>query len=52
MLMVAGTFGGSFLLYEFIIRRVGFIRPLFGLKDKPQQKPKRAVVLSESRRIQ
>lgn len=33
-LMVAGTFGISFLCYEFIIRRIGILRPLFGLKGR------------------
>ena len=37
MLMVAGTFGGSFVLYEFIIRRLVFIRQLFGLKIVKRQ---------------
>lgn len=32
LLMVVGTFGISWLLYEFLIRRVFFLRPLFGLK--------------------
>lgn len=30
------TFGGCFVCYEFIIRRVNFIRPLFGLKRKKE----------------
>jgi hypothetical protein len=37
-LVVVLTFTGCFLIYEFIIRRVGFLRPLFGLnyyKTKP-----------------
>ena len=32
--IVAFTFAGCFLIYEFIIRRIGFLRPLFGLKIK------------------
>jgi hypothetical protein len=32
MLMVLVTFGASFLIYEFLIRRIGWMRPLFGLK--------------------
>ena len=31
-LTVISTFIGSFFVYEFIIKRVGFLRPLFGLK--------------------
>lgn len=32
--VVALTFGGCFVIYELVIRRVNFIRPLFGLKRK------------------
>lgn len=32
--IVAFTAAGCFLIYEFIIRRIGFLRPLFGLKIK------------------
>lgn len=32
-IMVIGTFGIAFLLYEFVIRRWSFLRPLFGLKS-------------------
>ena len=36
LIVLLFTFTGSFLFYEFIIRRVEFIRPLFGLKiNKP-----------------
>ncbi len=31
-LVIAATFGGCALLHELVIRRVGFLRPLFGLK--------------------
>jgi len=34
ILIVVFTFIGCFVTYELIIRRVGFIRPLFGLKGK------------------
>lgn len=34
IIMVIGTYGISFVLYEFIIRRVALLRPLFGLKTK------------------
>ncbi len=33
-ILAIGTFGGSWLLYEFVIRRWELIRPLFGLKLK------------------
>ncbi|MDR0833181.1 MAG: acyltransferase family protein [Candidatus Symbiothrix sp.] len=33
-IMVIGTFGITWLIYEFGIRRYAFIRPLFGLKNK------------------
>lgn len=36
-LMVTGTFGITYLLYEFLIRRVTLLRPLFGLKLKPKK---------------
>lgn len=32
--LVVGTFGGSWLLYEFLIRRVRLLWPLFGLKSR------------------
>ena len=35
LLLSGGTFLVSWLLYEFVIRRVRFMRPLFGLKNKP-----------------
>lgn len=31
-LLLAGTFGVSFLLYELILRRIRWVRPLFGMK--------------------
>lgn len=31
LVVVVGTFGGCFLIHEFIIRRVFFLRPLFGV---------------------
>lgn len=33
ILIVAFTFAGCFLLYELVIRRVKFLRPLFGIKQ-------------------
>lgn len=38
--IIAFNFAGCFFLYEFIIRRIGILRPLFGLKwtfRKPEQ---------------
>ena len=32
LIMITGTFGICFILYEFVIRRIVFMRPLFGLK--------------------
>ena len=32
VLVIGGTFAGCALLHELVIRRVGFLRPLFGLK--------------------
>lgn len=32
ILMIIGTFGFSWLLYEYVIRRIKLLRPLFGLK--------------------
>lgn len=34
VLVVVSTFGGSLLIYELLIKRIGFIRVLFGLKSK------------------
>jgi len=34
LIMVIVTFGGSWLLYEFLILRVNFIQPFFGVKRK------------------
>lgn len=42
LLMVLGTFGISLLLYEFLIRRIEFLRPLFGLKPTTKEKIIRA----------
>jgi glucan biosynthesis protein C len=32
VILLAGTFGISILLYEFVLRRIKWIRPLFGMK--------------------
>jgi membrane-bound acyltransferase YfiQ involved in biofilm formation len=37
VLLLAFTIGGCFLTYEYIVRRVNFLRPLFGLKVKRTQ---------------
>jgi glucans biosynthesis protein C len=34
VLVLLSTISGCFILYEFVIRRVNFIRPLFGLKPE------------------
>ncbi len=43
ILLLIFTFVGCFLIYEFMIRRIKFIRPLFGLRpdkmDKENRKP-------------
>jgi peptidoglycan/LPS O-acetylase OafA/YrhL len=44
-LVLGGTIAGCFVLHEFLIRRVGFIRPLFGLKPAKRE---RAVVGADS----
>jgi hypothetical protein len=31
-LLLAGTFGVSLLLYEYALRRLKWLRPLFGMK--------------------
>ncbi|KAF1005621.1 MAG: hypothetical protein GAK28_03103 [Luteibacter sp.] len=38
-LVVGGTVAGCHLIYEYGIRRVGLLRPLFGLKRLPPAKP-------------
>ncbi len=32
LIMVVGTFGGCWIVYEYVIRRISWLRPLFGLK--------------------
>jgi peptidoglycan/LPS O-acetylase OafA/YrhL len=34
LLMAAGTFLIAWVLYEFLVRRIRWIRPLFGMKPK------------------
>jgi glucan biosynthesis protein C len=41
-LVILATFGGCALLHELVIRRIGFLRPLFGLK--PMIKARRVAV--------
>ena len=38
VLLVTFTFSGSFLLYDLVIKRVKFLRPLFGLKKNKNEK--------------
>ena len=38
VLLTLVTFGGSWLIYEYLIRRWKWVRPLFGLKLKPLDK--------------
>ena len=44
MILLVGTFGISWLLYEFLIRRIKWIRPLFGLKLKSRISKTQALV--------
>ncbi|HMQ07912.1 MAG TPA: acyltransferase family protein [Saprospiraceae bacterium] len=46
LLMVFGTFAVSWLMYEYLIRRWSWVRPLFGLK--PVYKNRRPSVFSKS----
>lgn len=43
--IVAFTGLGCYLIYEFIIRRIGFLRPFFGLKLKPGKVEKQKSIL-------
>ena len=43
------TFGGCLLIYEFLIRRIALLRPLFGLKPKPADDKPKAVLASSVR---
>ncbi len=38
-LVILATFGGCALLHELVIRRVGFLRPVFGLKPMMKSRP-------------
>lgn len=40
VIVLIGTFGGSLILYEFLIRRLKFIRPFFGLNPYFKNKSK------------
>ncbi len=44
IIMAIGTYGFSYLCYEFIIRRVALLRPLFGLKAKSKVGQKRKIL--------
>ncbi len=34
LILLIGTFGGAWFIYEFLIRRISLLHPLFGLKNK------------------
>lgn len=44
VLLLSFTFVGCFTAYEFLIRRINIIRPLFGLKTKSEEKRVDAIV--------
>ena len=50
LLLVAGTFVISGVLYEFLIRRLQFLRPLFGLKQETNKRIKPQVAATVSLR--
>jgi hypothetical protein len=39
MILIVGTFGISWLIYDLIILRIPILHPLFGLKGKDKKKP-------------
>ena len=41
------TFGICYILYEFVIRRIGFLRPLFGLKGRQVPKIASKMMINE-----
>ena len=43
LLVVGGTFAGCALLYEFVIRRIRWLRPLFGLPAAGRESPRAEV---------
>jgi len=38
MIMIVGTFGGCCVLYEFILKRIKILQPLFGIKTRANNK--------------
>lgn len=42
------TFAGCYLLYEFLIRRIWFLRPLFGLKGNRMKHKKESILFKQS----
>lgn len=47
LILVTGTFGGSWFIYEFLIKRHKFLRPLFGLKYlPPEASSSKAVIIT------
>lgn len=47
--MIAGTFFACILVYELLIRRAGWLRPLFGLKENKPAEPASGNTLANSR---
>ena len=46
LFLSVGTFVGSFVLYEFLIRRINVLRPLFGLKSIPKKEQMKPQVVT------
>jgi len=46
--VIVFTFAVCYILYEFLIRRVWFLRPLFGLKGKHKNSVAKKVLVSKS----
>nr|WP_297788804.1 acyltransferase family protein [uncultured Allomuricauda sp.] len=46
--VIVFTFAVCYLLYEFLIRRIWFLRPLFGLKGNKESRVQEKVLVSES----
>jgi len=46
--VTAFTFAVCYLMYEFLIRRIWFLRPLFGLRSKQKKEIETKVLVSES----
>ena len=48
MLVVIATFGGSLIVYEFVVKRTNVTRVLFGMKPVKVKSKLRAVSVAES----